>query len=704
MAPSAPCDTPKVMRSNVRPLTRRAWALVALLVLVLVVVGVWRLVAWHLGQADIVIVTIVTKEVPPEVNYGVGPLAYCETDLASEDPRHQAGFMAWRAGGSEVLFNVGSDLYAVEGNGQWLRKLAEAGQAPALSISPNGKSALYASCQALDEDRDRFSEPELMLADLSQPHASPRRLTTNRVLDYYPVWSPDGERVAFLRGARNATVRDEGPAGGLFVMRRDGSDVRPVSGGEALLGPPRWSPDGRWIAFVNDDGDKAPGLYIMDAGLNASQRLTDTLSWPAWSPDSQRLAFVRRDGSSMALYTIAATAADPDEQQIAAMPNDPQRAWIRQLAWSPTGSHILYACQNSALCVVALDGTPVGTLPTYGEGAAWSPDGSRIAVAISDPDQIRASGIVAYTTAPDGTDPQPLVREYEWDRRAFFAAQAEHEDVATGIEACTKGVVIPDPAQHPGLVRDCQTLIGLRRDLLGPVALNWNSETPIREWIGVFWDGTPPRVVRLELRSLGLPGKAGPLPAAIGELAELEVLILYDNQFAGLLPAELGRLQRLQRLHLFDNAFTGGIPPELGQLTNLRSLALGDNHLTGQIPESLAQLTKLTTLDLSSNRLTGVIPPKLGRLIDLRDLDLGANQLTGEIPQSVAELTNLRTLDLSSNQLTGTIPRDFRHLTRLAKLYLSGNQLTGCTPPAWASLGANSTDLDRLDLPSCAAA
>lgn len=679
--------------------------------MVLVLVGIWRLVAGSVGQADIV---IVPKDVPPEVNYGVrdlsahpdygtGSIAYCETDLASEDLRQQAGFVAWRADGSAVLFNVGPDLYAVGDRGQWIRKLAQAGQAPALSISPDGTSVLYASCEAFNESADRFDEPELMLADLDRSPEKPHRLTTNEVVDFYPAWSPDGQRVAFLRGARNATVRDREPAGGLHVMRSDGSDVRPVRGGEALLGPPQWSPDGRWLAFVNDDGEEGPGLYVTDADLSASRRLTHTLSWPAWSPDSQRLAFARRDGSTLALYTIAAIAGDDDELRLLDMESEARRAWIRHLDWSPTGDHILYACNDSALCVVEPDGTSVSRLPLDGAAAAWSPDGSRIAVARSASEQIRESGIVAFSISPDGTDLQPLVREYEWDRRAYYAAQAEHENVAAGIASCARGFVIRDPQQHPGLVRDCQALIGLRRELLGPVALNWNSETPMREWIGVFWDGSPPRVARLELRSLGLPGKPGPLPTSIGELSELEVLILYDNQFTGPLPAELGRLKRMQRLHLFDNAFTGPIPTELAQLTELRSLALGMNQLTGRIPESLAELKNLRTLHLSSNRLSGEIPPKLGRLIDLRDLELGANQLTGGIPDALAELTNLRTLNLSSNQLTGTIPRDFRQLIWLSKVYLSENQLTGCTPSAWASLGSYSTDLDRLNLPDCEA-
>ena len=55
------------------------------------------------------------------------------------------------------------------------------------------------------------------------------------------------------------------------------------------------------------------------------------------------------------------------------------------------------------------------------------------------------------------------------------------------------------------------------------------------------------------------------------------------------------------------------IPPELGNLENLAILALSDNQLTGVIPPELANLANLTGLGLNNNKLTGVIPPELGR-------------------------------------------------------------------------------------------
>lgn len=105
-----------------------------------------------------------------------------------------------------------------------------------------------------------------------------------------PAWSPDGKRIAF--------VRDDG----IWVMDADGSQAKQIHHDPAGDEWPVWSPDGRQVAFLASPvcGPCDPGitwaLSIINADGSGLRKIPDMSSpdRPAWSPDRQTLVFEGR--------------------------------------------------------------------------------------------------------------------------------------------------------------------------------------------------------------------------------------------------------------------------------------------------------------------------------------------------------------------------------------------------------------------------
>jgi len=123
---------------------------------------------------------------------------------------------------------------------------------------------------------------------------------TPGVADRHPVWSPDGEKIAWFN--------DDGGEYGLVVANQDGTDQRRIDIEDpSFYFAPMWSPDGTHLAFT----DTHYRILVLDiASGQVSHVDTDRYAHPqrsmnpVWSPDSRYIAYARRLDTQLRVIAV----------------------------------------------------------------------------------------------------------------------------------------------------------------------------------------------------------------------------------------------------------------------------------------------------------------------------------------------------------------------------------------------------------------
>jgi Tol biopolymer transport system component len=223
---------------------------------------------------------------------------------------------------------------------------------------------------------------------------------------FLPRWSPDGRQIAFTRAYYRLSDYGLDMDGWMVGVDSAGRATAPARSWIAGFGEdmgPVWSPDGQWVAYHSHRSATALPLYessgrtddewLMRAAGGPEIRLTDfgfEVGPPDWAPDGRRILFdswekggVPRFAKPWIVTIDPATGRSIGAKR---MPLPPAVAGIAGEAWSPRADEIAFIARiddmHRALWLSRPDGGDAHKIVDFASytigGVAWTPDGQSL--------------------------------------------------------------------------------------------------------------------------------------------------------------------------------------------------------------------------------------------------------------------------------------------------------------------------------------
>lgn len=238
--------------------------------------------------------------------------------------------------------------------------------------SPDGQRLAFVAPGGLDGRGDDLG---LDIWVMDWNGGTPVNITLREGNDTTPAWSPDGQWIAFTSDARDDKIRM------VYAVRPDGTDLRRLTVDQQEYSPD-WSPDMRWLQYVlKVEGNHI--LYLRSPGedfatpypfdRNTLNGRLGQVDEPAWSPDNTRVVYTRMDGRLRNIYSVN---TDTRGDEIYPLTNSNQET---NPAWSPDSQWIVFTSQrdgNSEVYIMMATGqkqTNLTLLPGRDQQPAWQP-------------------------------------------------------------------------------------------------------------------------------------------------------------------------------------------------------------------------------------------------------------------------------------------------------------------------------------------
>ena len=241
-----------------------------------------------------------------------------------------------------------------------IRLPASAGLFGAPALSPDGTHLVFSWVG------DGVDNPELTLLPIGS--TAKQRLTNDPGVEEWPVWSPAGKEIAFIRCTPSAC--------GIFALRLDERTERKLR----ALRPDRytslgWSPDGQSLVYGERPSASDPyALFELSLHDSSTRRLTAPAGGQtgdlrfAFSPDGRELAIIRVEPGGVGVYVLS-LATGAEKAVIAG-----QQEWFGSVAWSSDGRYLIVSANQQGvrrLWRLAVNGGGLEQLAIAGEDAYY---------------------------------------------------------------------------------------------------------------------------------------------------------------------------------------------------------------------------------------------------------------------------------------------------------------------------------------------
>lgn len=408
---------------------------------------------------------------------------------------------------------------------------------------------------------------------LAQPSWTPEMQIKTKALGS-PRVSPNGKWVSFTVTNEVMAADKSEYVSQIWLASIDGKENMQLTFADKSSGNPKWSPDGKWLAFTSTRKDNKSNLYILRVGGGEAEMITDVktaVSDFEWSPDGKWIAFSMTDPKSddeeksdkgrndfrwidenikMSRLYVIPVWKDANGKR------EPQKLTTNNRSvtgfdWSPDGtkiavSHVsdpradFWPSSDVAIVDVASGSlTPLVATSAAESNPNYSPDGKWIAMSVSD-GPIRWAQSNRIHVFPVGGGPakvmpmshdgQPNIVGWTADGTKIMFTESKGTGTALNEANVAAGTIREVDYQDAVITGVSMTPVG---SSFGQAMVKQTASTPPEVYAGIFGNsGGMVRVSNANAEVAKLPvGKTELVKWKSKDGREIEGLLTYPNNY-----------------------------------------------------------------------------------------------------------------------------------------------------------------------------